>query len=179
MPDVPPGVLRRGGFAAASEAPAYRVRARKIRRDDVIFFANQLAILVDTGVPLAEALDGIAQQSDHAGLKAVIADLSSDVRGGIEFSVALARHPAIFSNLFISMMKASEASGTMGRMLQRVSEYMKADRDIRKQIKGAMLYPACMLSFCVIVVPAHVPRSLALQVSSSTDSVYVSHSAAS
>jgi type IV pilus assembly protein PilC len=152
VPEMAAGVRRRGGFAAASEVPAYCAQHKRIRRDDVIFFANQLAILVDTGVPLAEALDGIAQQSDHAGLKAVIADLSSDVRGGIEFSVALVRHPGIFSNLFVSMMKASEASGTMGRMLQRVSEYMKTDRDIRKQIKGAMLYPACMLSFCVIVV---------------------------
>jgi len=125
---------------------------KKIKRDDIIFFANQLAVMVDTGVPLTDALNAIYEQTDHTGLKAVIADLSEQVQGGVEFSAALSRHPRIFSGLFISLMRASEASGTMGKMLQRVSDYMKSDRDTRRQIKGAMVYPGCMLAFCVIVV---------------------------
>jgi type IV pilus assembly protein PilC len=118
----------------------------------VIFFATQLAVMVDTGVPLPEALDSIADQTEHTGMKALVGELSADVKGGVEFSVALGKYPRIFGNLFVALMRASEASGTMGTMLQRVSEYLQESRDTRKKVKGALVYPACMLSFCVLVV---------------------------
>lgn len=129
-------------------------RPKRIRRDDVIFFANQLAVMVDTGVPISEALDAIGSQTEHSGMKAVLRDLSDRVKGGLEFSSALQEHPKVFNRLFISLMKASEASGTMGQMLIRVAEYMKRERDTRKAIKGAMVYPLCMLGFAVCVVIA-------------------------
>jgi type IV pilus assembly protein PilC len=137
------------GGAAAWSPPAAR---KRIKRRDVLFFASQLAIMVDTGVPLDEALDAIAAQTDHSGLRAVVADVCTQVQGGIEFSTALRRHPKVFDNLFVSLMEASEASGTMGRMLNRVSEYMVREHETRRRVKGAMLYPACILSFCVVVV---------------------------
>ena len=125
---------------------------RKVRKDDIIFFAAQLAVMVDTGVPLSEALDMIGSQTDHAGLKKLLAEVSGDVRGGMEFSGVLAKHPKQFDTLFVSLMRASEASGTMGPMLQRVSDYMEEQRKTRKRIKGAMIYPSCMLGFCVIII---------------------------
>jgi type IV pilus assembly protein PilC len=82
----------------------------------------------------------------------MIEEVGGDVRGGVEFSAALEKHPKVFNTLFVSLMRASEASGTMGKMLQRVSEYMEQQRETRKRIKGAMTYPMCMLFFCVIVV---------------------------
>ena len=125
---------------------------RRVRRDEIIFFANQLAVMVDTGVNLTEALDAIAEQTDNLSLKAVVRDLGDEVKGGCEFSQALARHPKVFSPVFVALIKASEASGTMGQMLQRISIYMTQEREIRKRIKGAMTYPVCMLVFCVLVV---------------------------
>jgi type IV pilus assembly protein PilC len=127
---------------------------KKVKTDDVIFLANQLAVMVDTGVPLSEALDAIANSTDHTGMQAMVSDLSEQVKSGIEFSAALENYPKTFSNLFISLMRASEVSGTMGPMLQRASTYMGQDRETRKQIKGALVYPVCMLSFCVVVVIA-------------------------
>ena len=140
----------RGQGVAAAPAP----RKKRIRRDDVIHFATQLAVMVDTGVPLSEALDAISGQCKHPSMQVVIRDLSDQVQSGTEFSAALDRHPKVFSRLFSSLVRASEASGTMGEMLQRASEYMEQERETRKQIKGAMMYPACMLSFCVLVVVA-------------------------
>jgi len=139
----------------SARAPAATVGPKKkVKKDDIIFFAAQLAVMVDTGVPLAEALDAIADGTDHAGMKALVGQLSGEVKSGTEFSAALEKHPKVFSTLFISLMRASEASGTMGPMLQRVSDYLTSERDTRKKIKGAMIYPACMLSFCVLVVVA-------------------------
>jgi type IV pilus assembly protein PilC len=151
-------LLRNGGktvlsiseaAAAQQEAPQ---RKKRIKKDDIIYFATQLAVMVDTGVPLAESLDAIAEQSDHPSLKRVIHDLSERVKAGEEFSSALGHYPRLFDRLFVALVKASEASGTMGQMLQRASTYMEQERDTRKQVQGALTYPVCMLVFCVLVV---------------------------
>jgi len=127
---------------------------RRIRPDDILYFANQLAVMVDTGVPLTEALDAIAVQSDHSGMKDMLESIADKVKGGEEFSRALEHYPRHFSKLFIAMMRASEASGTMGIMLRRVCDYMAQQRDTIKRVKGAMVYPAFMLVFCAGVVTA-------------------------
>ena len=135
----------------AETADALRGKKR-IKSDEAIYFATQLAVMVDTGVPLSESLDAIAESSDHPGMQAMVGDLAEQVKGGMEFSSALAKYRRVFGDLFISLVKASEASGTMGAMLKRASEYMTNARDTRKQVKGAMIYPLCMLVFCVLVV---------------------------
>ena len=114
--------------------------------------ATQLSVMVDTGVPLADALESIAEQSARPGMKALVGDICEMVKGGCEFSTALQKYPKIFGQLFIALMRASEVSGTMGVMLTRVSEYLQQERDTRKKIAGAMTYPICMLSFSVLVV---------------------------
>lgn len=151
------GKLRKDGGTVISVTEhrpedAYQPRPKRIRRDDVIFFANELAVMVDTGVPLADALDSIADQTEHTGMQEVLRDVSNRVKGGLQFSSALEHHPKVFGRLFVSLVRASEATGSMGEMLMRISRYMKDERDIRKQIKGAMVYPLSMLAFCVLVV---------------------------
>ena len=125
---------------------------RRVKQDDVIFFATQLAVMVDTGVQLTEALDAIGAQTGNETFKNIIAGLSDQVKGGKEFSAALLEYPTIFPAIFVALMKASEASGTMGTMLQRVSDYLASERETRKRIMGALTYPICMLVFCTVVV---------------------------
>ena len=124
----------------------------KVKKDDVIYFASQLAVMVDTGVPLAEALDAIAQPAGSPALQAVVADLAEQVKSGVEFSKAMERHPKVFSQFFIALMRAGEASGTVGQLLQRLSEYMEEERTTRKRLKGALTYPVMMICFCILVV---------------------------
>ena len=94
-------LLRRDGKAILSvreeqtELTEYgRARARKarIKRDEIIFFTTQLAVMVDTGVPLSEALDSISAQTEHPGMKVVVEDISEDIKGGVEFSAALQKY---------------------------------------------------------------------------------------
>ncbi len=157
------GLLRREGKSVVSIRPhdeeifgdnAARRQKGKIKRDHVIFFATQLAVMVDTGVPLDEALDAIAQQTDKPELSRVVNNLSEQVKSGQTLSSAMESHPKVFNRLLVALVRASEASGTMGKMLQRASQYMQSERKTRKQIKGAMTYPICMLSFCAIVIIA-------------------------
>jgi len=126
----------------------------KAKRDDVIFFTTQLAVMVETGVTLSEALDAIADQALHPSMKAVVTDVSDQVKSGVAFSAALQRHPRTFGRLFAALMRASEASGTMGQMLRRASEYLNQERETVKRVRGAMIYPISMLAFCALVVVA-------------------------
>jgi type IV pilus assembly protein PilC len=134
--------------------PPGRTSKIKVKRDEVIFFTNQLAVMVETGVTISEALDAIASQQLRPNMKAIVDDLSQQVRSGVEFSAALARHPRAFNTLLVALMKASEATGKMPEMLRRASNYLGQERETVKRVRSAMIYPACMLSFCVLVVLA-------------------------
>ncbi len=150
--------LRRDGRIVVSLTPVADAKdscglsIAKIRNQDVIYFATQLSVMIDAGVTLIEALDSIAQDCDDQAFGRIVADLSDQVQSGTEFSVALEKYPRLFDRLFVSLVQASEISGTTGQTLHRISEYLKQDQDTRRRIKGALTYPACMLAFCIMVV---------------------------
>ncbi len=158
-PLSPPTYTQRGASAPAWEVragspPAPNVNPARVKanRDEVIFFTIQLAIMVETGVTLSEALDALADQTTEPVFKAVVSDLSSQVKAGVEFSAVLEKYPRIFSRMFVALMKASEVSGQMGTMLKRASDYMSQERETLRKIRGAMIYPICMMVFCTLVV---------------------------
>jgi type IV pilus assembly protein PilC len=119
-------------------------RYRRIRRDDVIHFTHQMSVMIETGVTLGEALESVAGQAGNEHLRAVLQDVSDAVQSGQSFSRALARHPRVFPALMVSMVTASETSGTMGTMLQRVSGYLTKERNTLRSVRGAMTYPIVM-----------------------------------
>lgn len=121
----------------------------RISPDEIISFATQLAGMIDTGVPIAEALEASIDGSPPGGFRTVVEDLIERVQSGSDFSAALAAHPQVFSPLFVHMIRASESTGLMGTMLRRVADYLIGQRDLRKKIKGAMLYPCCLLVFAL------------------------------
>jgi type IV pilus assembly protein PilC len=140
---------------AETELNADQIRrneaAKRCRREDVIAFCQQLAVMLETGVPLSEALDAFYRQMPRREFRAVLAVLRDDVCSGDTFSTALARWPRVFPRLMISLMKASEASGTMAMMLARIGEYLHKERRTLKQIKGAMSYPMFMMGAGVLL----------------------------
>ncbi len=127
------------------QAAPSRLSARGVKRDEVIYFAHQMSVMIETGVTLGEALESIVEQSDNPAFRAVLQDVSDAVQSGQSFSAALARHEGVFPALMISLLKASEASGTMGPMLERVSGYLTKERNTLRSIRGAMIYPVIMM----------------------------------
>ncbi len=123
-----------------------RVRARSA---DLILFTTQLSVMLDSGVILCDALDAIAEQAGDARFKEVILDLSERVKGGDTFSKALACYPCTFNSMFISMVRASEASGRMVEMLTVLTGYLNFETDTRKQIKSALTYPIIMVLMAI------------------------------
>jgi type IV pilus assembly protein PilC len=121
----------------------------KISRTDVMNLAMQISVMVDTGVTLSEALECAATQTHKPRVKAVISDLDHSVQEGRDFSAALSKYPRCFPRVFIALIRASEKSGMLSRMLQRAVSYMRDEQDTRRRVKGALTYPAIMLAFAV------------------------------
>ncbi|GJQ30259.1 MAG: type II secretion system protein F [Phycisphaerae bacterium] len=119
----------------------------------VLDFTTQLAVMVRAGINLRAALDGIAEQTTHAGFKKVVAQLKHDVEGGKQFSEAIAKHPKLFNPLYVNMVRASEMSGSFSKMLDRIAQYIAQQIETRKMVVGAAIYPAIIggLAVCVTV----------------------------
>jgi type IV pilus assembly protein PilC len=121
----------------------------KVKRAQLILFATQLSVMLDSGVVLSDALDAIAGQAEQGALKMIIMEVSEKVKGGDSFSKALADYPRVFNSMFISMVRASEASGKMAEMLEVLSGYLNFESETRKRIKGALTYPFIMALMAV------------------------------
>jgi type IV pilus assembly protein PilC len=136
--------------------------AKRVRREDVISFCQQLSVMLETGVPLTEALDSFCKQTPRKEFRQVLMSIRDCIHGGEHFSGALARWPRVFPHMVISLMKASEASGTMAMMLGRIGDYLAKERRTAKQIKGALAYPAFMmgtgLTMTVFLMSFVLPR---------------------
>lgn len=121
----------------------------KISRDEVIQFSNQLSVMLDTGVTLAEALDCCAENAERPQVRSLMHNLRDQVHNGIDFSAALAKHPKSFPKLYIALIQASEKSGMMSRLLNRATTYLKDEQEILRKVRGALTYPGIMLGFAV------------------------------
>jgi type IV pilus assembly protein PilC len=125
-------------------------RGIKLARNDVIQFSTQLAIMVETGVTLTDALQCIAAQAEKPQLRQLVQDLSQQVQNGSDFSSSLARHPRTFPQLYISLIRASEKSGMLSKLLNRATAYLRDEQETLRRVKGALIYPGIMLSFAVV-----------------------------
>lgn len=135
-----------GGSTLDAAAIRRQEAVQRIKRDEVIAFCDQLSVMVETGVPLAEALETYARQGASREFTIVLDRVRDDLFSGGTFSEATARWPRVFPRIMTSLLRASEVSGTMGLMLRRVSEYLGGERKTLRQVRGAIAYPAFMMT---------------------------------
>ena len=136
--------------------------AKRVKREDVIAFCQQLSVMLETGVPLAEAMEAFSQQTPSRDFRKVLLVLQDDVHAGEPLSTSMMKWPGIFPLMMISLMRASEASGTMALMIGRVGEYLSKERQTVRQIRGALAYPvfmmACGLVMTIFLMSFVLPR---------------------
>jgi type IV pilus assembly protein PilC len=146
-----PTSVRQAGAVAAAGAAGARIGGRGIRmsRKDLIHVATQLAIMVDTGVTLSEALECIGQQAEKPNVKRIVQEVCQEVHGGSDFSSALLKHPRAFPRLFVALISASEKSGMMAKLLQRATNYLRDEHETIRRVRGALTYPAIMMCFAL------------------------------
>lgn len=122
-----------------------------VKTEERITFTKNLSAMLSAGLPLSRALAVIEKQTKNKNLKAIVENLEEDVKKGTSFYEALAKHPKIFSKLFISMTKAGEESGKLSDALHIVAQQMERSYALQKKIKGAMIYPVIILMAIVVI----------------------------
>ncbi len=136
---------------SVEEAFENKQASRGAKREEVIDFTHQLAVMLETGVPLTDAMETIVRNTNAIGFRRILSRIKEDVDGGSTLSNALAQWPRVFPTLMVSLILASEASGTLGMMMGRVSKYLSKELKTAKQIKSALTYPIVMMTLAVAI----------------------------
>src|SRR3954449_5618014 len=126
---------------------------KKVKPKALQVFARQFATMIGAGVSVVAALVTLEEQTTDKYLAEVIADVRSDVEGGVILSRALARHPKVFNRLFVAMVEAGESSGTLDTVLDRVAMQIEKETQIKRRVKGAIIDPAVVIAFASLVLP--------------------------
>ena len=136
----------------ASGEDSVRTVFKKIKPKSLQIFSRQFATMIEAGLNVVSALVILEEQTDDKYLAEVIRELRGDVEGGLLLSQALGRHPKVFSRLYVSMVEAGEAAGILDQVLDRVAFQIEKDTQIKRRVKGAMIYPTMVLVFATLVL---------------------------
>lgn len=118
---------------------------------DVAMFSRQLAIMVDSNVPPAEAIDALGDQTKNKDFKEKIYSVAKDVREGNQMSKAFAKYPEVFSIFYINMVKSGEVSGNLPTILEKVADHLESEFAIRSKMMGAAMYPMVVMIIFVLI----------------------------
>jgi type IV pilus assembly protein PilC len=124
----------------------------RITLKDLVVFTRTFSTMVDAGLPLIQCLDILAQQTENKAFAKTVKVVKTDVEAGSTFANALRKHPKVFDKLFCNMVEAGEAGGILDTIMQRLAVYMEKSMALRRKVKGAMIYPAAVITIAVSVV---------------------------
>jgi type IV pilus assembly protein PilC len=124
----------------------------RIKTKDKVIFSRQMSTLINAGLPLVQSLRNVGGQTPNKAFKVVINQIISDIEGGKAFSVALAAHPTVFNQVYISLIAAGEVSGTLDKSLERIADQQEKDAEILSKIRGALAYPVIVILVMLVVV---------------------------
>jgi type IV pilus assembly protein PilC len=124
----------------------------KVKTQDFVMYCRQFATLIRAGVTIVEATNILSRQATSKPLKRALELTEEDIRSGVSFSDAVGKHPKVFPQLFINMMKAGEATGNMDETLERLANTFEKQYNIKKKVQSTMTYPLVLLTLMVIVV---------------------------
>ncbi|OGK15582.1 hypothetical protein A3H80_03700 [Candidatus Roizmanbacteria bacterium RIFCSPLOWO2_02_FULL_37_19] len=131
---------------------SFRSIFSKVSFTDIVDFTRQLSIMLNSGLTIIDSLDILKKQTKKTAYAKLIYEIDDDVRAGMSFSNALKRHPQLFNNLYISLVKAGEASGKLDEILNKLSSNLEQQRTFRSKIKSAMVYPAVVILAMLVVM---------------------------
>jgi len=125
---------------------------KKVKPKAIVIFSRQFATMIDAGIPILRCLDILTNQTKDPALRPALEQVTNDVRGGLTLNESLAKHPDVFSKLYINMIRAAEVGGILDQILDRLAAFLEYESEVRSKIKGAMMYPILVLIFSVIML---------------------------
>ena len=138
----------------ASGEESVRTVFKKIKPKSIQIFSRQFATMIEAGLSVVSALTILEEQTDDKYLSLIVKELRADVEGGLLLSEAMSRHPKVFSRLYVAMVEAGEAAGILDEVLDRVAYQIEKETQIKRRVKGAMIYPSMVLAFATLVLSA-------------------------
>ena len=129
-----------------------RSKTYKVKLATLAIFTQQLAAMLEAGLPLVSSLEALQEQVEDQVFRIIIRDVRADIAAGNAFSVAVKKFPNAFNNLFTSMVEAGEASGGLAEILSKVAGYFEASVKLAKKVKSAMVYPIAVIALAIILV---------------------------
>ncbi len=127
-------------------------RGGRIATRDIVIFTRQFATMINAGLPLVQALDILAQQTENKALAEVTKQVVYDVESGHTLADALSKHPKAFTALYVNMVAAGEAGGILDTILLRLAVFLEKNDAIIRKVKGAMIYPAVIFSVAILAI---------------------------
>jgi type IV pilus assembly protein PilC len=134
------------------DADKKKKKGGKISMRDIVIFTRQFSTMINAGLPLVQALDILAKQSENPSLKDVTMSVVFDVESGHTVADALRKHPNAFSELYVNMVAAGEAGGILDTILMRLATFMEKNDALIRKVKGAMIYPGVISSVAAIAI---------------------------
>jgi general secretion pathway protein F len=153
--------LSKGGKAAAEQNAKKAGLSRDVdlgglfggvKKSEIAAFTRQLATLIRSGIPLAESLGALVEQATNQRFKAQLAEVRTAVNEGTSFADALGKHPKLFDDLFVSMVRAGELAGNLDEVLTRLADFLETSQKLKSKVQGAMIYPAIMVLIGVAII---------------------------
>jgi len=119
---------------------------------DIVIFTRQFATMIDAGLPLVQCLDILASQAENATFRKVLHQVKTDVEEGATYADALAKHPKVFTTLYVNMVAAGEAGGILDVILNRLAAYIEKAMALKRRVKSAMTYPAVVVTIAIGII---------------------------
>jgi len=143
---IPTRIKQKGGLLGME------ISLGGVPNKDVVVFTRQLATMINAGLALVRSLDILAVQQTNKKFKSAVVQVKESVESGSTFADSLAKHPKVFSKLYVSLVRAGEAGGVLDVVLKRLADYLEKMEAIKRKIKGALVYPAIVISVAIIVL---------------------------
>jgi general secretion pathway protein F len=137
---------------AATQSLGTGLGGGRVRRKDITAFTREMASLLAAGIPIPQALEGLAEEEENAALRGLLQNLSESVRTGASLSGAMAEHPRLFSDLYVSMVRVGEEAGALETVMQDLAVLLEHEDEVRSEVAAAIAYPAFVLAFGVVTV---------------------------
>lgn len=126
--------------------------SNKVKLKGIVIMSRQFATMIDAGIPMLRCLDILTTQSKDALMRSTMGEIANDVRGGLSLNEALAKHPNVFSKLYVNMIRAAEIGGVLDLILERLSAFLEYEMEVKGKIKSAMMYPILVLIFSMVML---------------------------
>ncbi|HLB66370.1 MAG TPA: type II secretion system F family protein [Candidatus Saccharimonadales bacterium] len=136
--------------AMGAKEAGKKKKRKKVKTKDLVVFTRQLSTMVSAGVPLTKSLATLQSQTQNKSFKIIIGQVAKDVESGQPLADGFAKHPYVFSEVYINMVRAGESGGILDEILKRLASQVERDSSMRKKIKGAMAYPMAILTITVV-----------------------------